>query len=76
LRESLPVEDQSLLILRINRKLDWKEIAQVMADEGGAVPDETLTKEAARLRKRYQLLKEKLRRMAIEQGIVPPDEER
>jgi hypothetical protein len=47
-----------------------------MADEGGAVPDETLTKEAARLRKRYQLLKEKLRRMAIEQGIVPPDEER
>jgi RNA polymerase sigma-70 factor (ECF subfamily) len=76
LRESLPVEDQTLLVLRVNRGLDWNEIAQVMAYDGQSVPEETLKKEAARLRKRYQLAKERLRRMAIEQGIVASDGER
>ena len=55
LRQSLPPEDQALLILRVNRKLDWKEIAQVMVYEGKLVEGAVLEKEAARLRKRYQL---------------------
>lgn len=73
LRESLPVEDQTLLILRVNRKLGWREIAQVMAYEGKVVSDAVLDKEAVRLRKRYQLAKDKLRRLAVEQGLVSPD---
>jgi RNA polymerase sigma-70 factor (ECF subfamily) len=76
LRESLPLEEQTLLILRVNRKLGWKEIAQVMLYEGETVPAEVLAKEAARLRKRYQLAKDKLRLMAEEQGIVSPDPDR
>ena len=75
LRENLPAEDQTVLVLRINRKLDWKEIAQVMVEDRGPIPDDALTKEAARLRKRYQLTKDKLRQMAIEQGLIPPDGE-
>jgi RNA polymerase sigma-70 factor (ECF subfamily) len=75
LRESLPPEDQTLLILRINRKLGWKEIAQVMAYDGEAVADEVLAKQAVRLRKRYQLAKDRLRRMAEEQGLVSPGRE-
>lgn len=70
LRESLPIEDQTLLILRVNRKLDWKEIAQVMVYEGEVVSDAALQKEAVRLRKRYQLAKDKLRSMALEQGLI------
>jgi RNA polymerase sigma-70 factor, ECF subfamily len=77
LRESLPVEDQTLLILRVNRKLDWKEIAQVMVYDGQVVTDEALEKHAVRLRKRYQLAKDRLRRMALEKGIIsPPDGDR
>lgn len=77
LRESLPVEDQTLLILRVNRKLDWKEIAQVMAYDGQALTEETLDKHAVRLRKRYQLTKDRLRRMALEKGLMsPPDGDR
>jgi RNA polymerase sigma-70 factor, ECF subfamily len=76
LRESLPLDDQTLLVLRINRKLGWKEIAQVMVKDGKIVPDAVLEKEAVRLRKRYQLAKEKLRRMAEEQGLVPTDRDR
>jgi len=76
LRERLPIEDQTLLILRVNRKLGWREIAQVMAPDGKVLADDVLDKEAGRLRKRYQLAKEKLRRLAIEQGLVPPDRDR
>ncbi len=76
LRESLPVDDQTLIILRVNRKLDWKDIAQVMVYEGEPVSDAVLEKEAVRLRKRYQLAKDKLKRLAIEQGLVSPDGER
>jgi RNA polymerase sigma-70 factor (ECF subfamily) len=73
LRDSLPVEDQMLIVLRVNRKLDWKEIARVMAADGPAAGDAALAKEAVRLRKRYQLAKDRLRRMAVEQGLVPAD---
>lgn len=76
LRESLPVEDQTLLILRVNRKLDWKEIAQVMSDEGEPMTNDELAKVAVRLRKRYQLAKDRLRRMALEKGLIPSDEDR
>jgi RNA polymerase sigma-70 factor (ECF subfamily) len=76
LRESLPVEDQTLLILRVNRKLDWKEIAQVMSYEGKVVAEAALQKEAVRLRKRYQLAKDRLRQMALEQGLIPPGSDR
>jgi RNA polymerase sigma-70 factor (ECF subfamily) len=73
LRERLPVNDQMLIILRVNRRLEWNEIARVMAKGGDAISEARLSTEAARLRKRYQLAKDKLRRMAIEEGLVPPD---
>jgi RNA polymerase sigma-70 factor (ECF subfamily) len=73
LRESLPVDDQTLLILRVNRKLGWREIAQIMLREGESGDDESLDKESVRLRKRFQLAKEKLRAMAVEQGLVSED---
>jgi len=76
LRDSLPPDDQTLLLLRINRKLGWKEIAQVMVYEGKVVSDAMVEKEAVRLRKRYQLAKDRLRRMAQEQGLVGPDRDR
>jgi len=75
LRESLPPDDQTLLILRVNRKLGWREIAQVMLPAGAAADESQVEKEAVRLRKRYQLAKDKLRRMAVEQGLVrDPDD--
>jgi RNA polymerase sigma-70 factor (ECF subfamily) len=74
LRESLCPEDQSLLVLRVNRKLGWKEIAQVMFHAGETSDDEALAKEATRLRQRYQSVKERLRRLAKEQGIVGSEE--
>jgi RNA polymerase sigma-70 factor, ECF subfamily len=73
LRDTLPADDQTLLILRVSRRLGWREIARVMFHDGEPVSDAVLEADAARLRKRYQLAKEKLRRLAQEQGLVPPE---
>jgi RNA polymerase sigma-70 factor (ECF subfamily) len=70
LRESLPADDQMLLILRINRQLAWTEIAQVMLHEGEAVEEAVLARESVRLRKRYQAVKKKLRTLALEAGLL------
>ena len=71
LRERLPLDDQTLLILRVNRKLTWKEIAQIMLHDAETADGTALEKEAVRLRKRYQSAKEKLQQMALEEGLVP-----
>jgi RNA polymerase sigma-70 factor (ECF subfamily) len=72
LRERLPPEDPIVLLLRANRQLGWKEIAQAVTYEGEVVPDAVLAR-AARLRKRCQLAKDELRRLAIESAIVTTD---
>ena len=61
LRARMDPDDQSLLILRINRKLAWTEIARVLADPDEQLPDKELEKRAAALRKRFQRIKDELR---------------
>lgn len=68
LREALPPEDQELLILRVDRQLDWKALAQVLSD--GDLDEEALKREAARLRKRFQLVKDRLREAAEREGLL------
>lgn len=68
LREELPPLEQMLLILRIDKALEWPEIAAALADQDLA--DDDLRREAARLRKRFQLATEKLRALARERGIL------
>jgi RNA polymerase sigma-70 factor (ECF subfamily) len=72
LRERLPPDDQAVLVLRVSRKLDWKEIAHVLLyeGEGRPVPAEAIRREAARVRKRFQLVKERLREMAQAEGLL------
>jgi RNA polymerase sigma-70 factor (ECF subfamily) len=68
LRERLPEDDQTLLILYVDRALPWAEIAMVM--HGGDLAGEALTREAARLRKRFERVKAELRELAIEAGLL------
>lgn len=75
LRASLPSEDQTLLILRVDRQLAWDDLARIMlGEEDGAVDDERLKKESARLRKRFQLVKEKLLEMGRAAGLLKKDD--
>jgi len=61
LRAELREPDQLLLMLRIDRELDFLEMALVfLGDERAS--EEELAREAARLRKRFQLVKQRLRK--------------
>jgi len=71
LRDALDEDDRTLLILRVDRRLAWNEIAQVMAGDDASID---LTKEAARLRKRFQLVKEGLHEAARRAGLTSRDD--
>jgi RNA polymerase sigma-70 factor (ECF subfamily) len=70
LRRRLSAEDQELLILRISRQLSWSEIAVVTASEDASATPIDIGREASRLRKRYQLAKERLRELARTEGLM------
>ena len=66
LREALPELDRMLLILRVDRELSWRDLARVVL--GGSPNPIELEREAVRLRKRFQLVKERLRAGLREQA--------
>ncbi|MGH1347396.1 MAG: RNA polymerase sigma factor [Nannocystales bacterium] len=59
IRDELDPDDRTLLILRVDRGMAWREIVEVL-DDGGHEHDPA--KAAAALRKRFERLKERLRR--------------
>lgn len=63
LRRQLSPEEQTLLVLRLDRKLSWREVAEVLDEEGQPVDEATL-------RKRYERLKGKLVRIARDEGLL------
>jgi RNA polymerase sigma-70 factor (ECF subfamily) len=63
LRQHLSDVEQTLLVLRVDRQLSWREVAEVMADEGEPVDEGTL-------RKRYERVKTKLARLAKDEGLI------
>ncbi|MFT3926875.1 MAG: sigma-70 family RNA polymerase sigma factor [Myxococcales bacterium] len=70
LRKRLPIDDQTLLILFVDRSLPWREIAQVMHDQDTPLDPAELTREAARLRKRFERVKAELKAMALAEGLL------
>jgi RNA polymerase sigma-70 factor (ECF subfamily) len=63
LRASLEPEEKTLLILRLDRELSWSEVAEVLSSEGSPV-------DAAAVRKRFERVKDKLAKLAREQGLL------
>ncbi len=63
LREALSLEDRSLLRLRIDQELSWSEIATVLSDDRVSV-------QAAAVAKRFERVKERLARMARDEGLL------
>ena len=61
-----------ILVLRLDRGLSWNEVALVTLGEEGASA-EALRRESARLRKRFQDLKEELRVRAQRAGLLEAD---
>jgi RNA polymerase sigma-70 factor (ECF subfamily) len=71
LRDRLPPDERILLVLRLDRRLPWPEIAIVLAD--GDLELNALGREAARLRQRFTRLKAKVTDMLRGDGLVDDD---
>jgi RNA polymerase sigma-70 factor (ECF subfamily) len=67
LREQLDPEEHELLLLRLDRGLRWKDIARILADPGSTGD---LDARAAALRKRFERARERLKKLAIERGLI------
>jgi RNA polymerase sigma-70 factor (ECF subfamily) len=63
LRDALDLDEQTLLTLRLDERLAWDEIAQIMSSDGEPV-------DAATMRKRFERLKAKLGELARRQGLI------
>jgi RNA polymerase sigma-70 factor (ECF subfamily) len=72
LRASLDPEDQQLLVLRIKRRLSWKEIAAIMSGTED-LDDEEVARASARYRQRFKKLKDRLRDQAEQAGLLRRD---
>ncbi len=72
LRDALSEDDRMLLVLRVDRKLPWNELVWVLAEtERVAPPDpDGIARDAARLRKRFQVVKDRLRQLARQEGLI------
>lgn len=68
LRDELPPEDQLVLVLRVDKDMEWREVAQALADED--LDEAALARESARLRKRLQIATTRLRELAAERGLL------
>jgi RNA polymerase sigma-70 factor (ECF subfamily) len=64
LRATLDQEERTLLILRLDRRLSWREVGQVLASEGGPPADD------AALRKRFERIRDKLHEKARRAGML------
>jgi RNA polymerase sigma-70 factor, ECF subfamily len=64
LREQLDPEEHELLLLRLDRGLPWKDIARILGGTGD------LDARAAALRKRFERARERLKKLAIERGLI------
>lgn len=74
IRAALDEADRMLLVLRVDRAMSWNDVARVMADENEDDSEEAITRAAARLRKRFQTVKETIRERAIASGLIPSTE--
>jgi RNA polymerase sigma-70 factor (ECF subfamily) len=74
LRERLAPEDQILLTLYVDRGLSWRELVPVLNDDGMTLEADAVTREAARLRKRFERVKSQLRAWALDEGLRKHEE--
>lgn len=68
IRDSLAEEDRALLVLRVDRGMPWSDIARVLGPADAT--DDGLARESARLRKRFQIVKDEIRSRARRQGLL------
>jgi RNA polymerase sigma-70 factor (ECF subfamily) len=68
--EQLSEDDQTLLQLRLDQALSWRDVALVLEFDGKMPPEPELDGSVLRLQQRYQRIKRRLRQLAEATGLV------
>ncbi len=69
LRQHLTPQEQALMSLRLDRGMEWNEIALIMIEDDDPSRDDIL-KEAKKQRMRFSRLKQKLTELARKEGLL------
>jgi len=69
LRSTLTADEQTLLVLRVDRDLAWDDVARILHDDPAA-DDESIRRLATNLRQRFRQLRERLREKARAEGLL------
>ena len=70
LRDALDPDDHALLVLRLDRRMAWKDIARALAEETDDSSAVEIERRAGALRKRFERAKDQLRTLATERGLL------
>ena len=73
LREGLSGDERLLLSLRVDRQMDWLEIAQVTRGTDCSPSDPALRRHASNLRKQFERIKARLRTLGVAEGLIPSE---
>jgi len=69
LREQLSPDDQTLLVLRVDRGMAWRDLAITMSGDAD-LDDAGIDRECARLRKAFERVKTDLKQLAEKEGLL------
>jgi RNA polymerase sigma-70 factor (ECF subfamily) len=72
LREQLDPDDQMLLVLRVDREMEWRDLAITMAGDVD-LDEPAIARESARLRKSFERVKTEFKRLAKSAGLLNED---
>ena len=70
LRNELATDDRALLVLRVDREMAWEDVALTFLSESDGATSDRVRREAARLRKRFQIVRRRLTERAREEGLI------
>jgi RNA polymerase sigma-70 factor (ECF subfamily) len=70
IREKLSDEDQTILVLRVDRKFSWRELAMIISGRGEDMEEREIEQWSARLRQRFRKIKARLKVLAREEGLL------
>ena len=70
LRDHLEPDDRAMLVLRVDRKMSWREVAQANLPIDPPPSRADIDRKASQLRKRFERVKDELRALGRAQGLI------
>jgi len=74
LREQLSPQERMLLQLKVEQDLSWTDVAEALWEEPAPPTREALEKRAVALRQQFKRLKERLKALAVESGLLTAED--